>query len=201
VLAAFATGFGTGFSLILAIGAQNAFVLRQGLMRAHVLAVCLVCAVSDAVLIAAGVAGMGTLAGLAPWLIDALTWGGAAFLIVYGALSLRRAFRPAGLRAAASGATSLGAALGTAMAFTWLNPHVYLDTVALIGAVSTEFVGRAPMTAFAAGAVTASFVFFFGLGYGARLLAPVFERPRAWAVLNTAIALVMWSIALSLLLA
>jgi L-lysine exporter family protein LysE/ArgO len=201
VLSAFATGFGTGFSLILAIGAQNAFVLRQGLMRAHVFAVCLVCAVSDAVLIAAGVAGMGTLAALAPWAIDALTWGGAAFLLVYGGLSLRRALRPASLRPAAAGATSLGTAVATATAFTWLNPHVYLDTVALIGAVSTEFAGRALKTAFAAGAATASFVFFFGLGYSARLLAPVFERPRAWAVLDTAIALVMWSIALSLVLA
>ena len=201
VLAAFATGFGTGFSLILAIGAQNAFVLRQGLMRAHVFAVCLLCAVSDALLIAVGVAGMGTLASLAPWLIDALTWGGAAFLLVYGALSLRRALHPEALRPASRGTTSLGAALATAMAFTWLNPHVYLDTVALIGAVSTQFPGRALKTAFAAGAVAASFVFCFGRGYGARLLAPVFERPRAWAVLDTAIAVVMWSIALSLLLA
>jgi L-lysine exporter family protein LysE/ArgO len=201
MLAAFATGFGTGFTLILAIGAQNAFVLRQGLMRAHVFAICLVCAVSDAVLIAAGVAGMGSIAAMAPWLLDALTWGGAAFLFVYGALSLRRALRPGSLRAAASGATSLGAALATALAFTWLNPHVYLDTVGLIGAVSTQFAGRALKTAFAAGAMTASFVFFFGLGYGARLIAPVFERPRAWAVLDTAIAFVMWSIALSLVLA
>ncbi len=201
MLAAFATGFGTGFTLILAIGAQNAFVLRQGLMRLHVFAICLVCALSDAVLIAAGVAGMGTIASMAPWLLDALTWGGAVFLFVYGALSLRRALRPGALRAAASGATSRGRALATALAFTWLNPHVYLDTVALIGAVSTQFAGRPLKAAFAAGAMTASFVFFFGLGYGARLLAPVFERPRAWAVLDTAIALVMWSIAVSLVLA
>lgn len=170
-------------------------------MRAHVFAVCLVCALSDAVLIAAGVAGMGTIAAMAPWLIDALSWGGAAFLFVYGALSLRRALRPGALRAAGAGKTSLGAALETAAALTWLNPHVYLDTVALIGAVSTEFAGRALKAAFAAGAITASFVFFFGLGYGARLLAPVFEAPRAWTVLDTAIALVMWSIALSLVLA
>lgn len=142
MLAAFATGFGTGFSLILAIGAQNAFVLRQGLMRAHFFAVRLVSAVSEAVLIAAGVAGMGTIAALAPWLVDALTWGGAAFLIVYGALSLRRALRPDALRPASRGTASLGAALATVMALTWLNPHAYLDTVALIGAVSTEFAGR-----------------------------------------------------------
>ena len=201
MLAPFAIGFGTGFSLILAIGAQNAFVLRQGLRRAHIFAVCLICAASDAVLIAAGVAGMGTITTLAPWLIEALTWGGAAFLFVYGALSLGRAVRPAALLPAASGAASPGAAVATAMAFTWLNPHVYLDTVGLIGAVSTQFAGQGLKVLFAAGAATASFVFFFGLGYGARLLAPVFERPRAWAVLDTAIAIVMWSIALSLLLA
>lgn len=198
---AFATGFGTGFSLILAIGAQNAFVLRQGLLRAHVFAICLVCALSDAALIVAGVAGMGTLASAAPWLLDALTWSGAAFLLAYGALSLRRALRPAALRPAAGGATSRSTALATAMVFTWANPHVYLDTLGLIGAVSTDFAGHAAKAAFAAGAVMASFVFFFGLGYGARLLAPVFARPRAWAVLDTAIALVMWAIALSLVLA
>jgi L-lysine exporter family protein LysE/ArgO len=200
VLAALATGFGTGFSLILAIGAQNAFVLRQGLMRAHVFAVCLVCAVSDAVLIAAGVAGMGTLAALAPRLIDALTWGGAAFLIVYGALSLRRAFRPAGLRAAASGATSLGAALGTALAFTWLNPHVYLDTVVLLGSISARFPGT-ERAAFAIGAAAASFAWFLALGLGARVLTPMFARPAAWRVLDLLIALVMFAIAAPLAVA
>lgn len=199
MLIPFATGFGTGFSLILAIGAQNAFVLRQGLMRSHAFWVCLICAASDALLITAGVAGMGTIAAVAPRAIDVLTWGGAAFLIVYGGLSLRRAFAPAALRAADRGTQSLRAAIAIALAFTWANPHVWLDTVGLIGAVSTGFRGGAK-AAFAAGAVTASFVFFFGLGYGARLLAPVFARPRAWAVLDTLIAVVMWTIAASLLL-
>lgn len=169
--------------MILAIGAQNAFVLRQGLLRRHVFWICLFCAISEAVLIAAGVAGMGTIAGAAPWLIEVLTWGGAAFLFVYGALSLQRAFSPSALRAAEQGEQSLRAALAMALAFTWLNPHVWLDTVGLVGAVSTGFLGTGAKAAFAAGAMVASFVFFFGLGYGARLLAPVFARPRAWSVL------------------
>ncbi|HUF87529.1 MAG TPA: LysE/ArgO family amino acid transporter [Thermohalobaculum sp.] len=193
------TGFATGFSLILAIGAQNAFVLRQGLLRAHVLAVCLACALSDAVLIAAGVAGMGSLAAAAPWAPAALALGGAAFLLVYGALSLARAFRPDSLSAANHGTGSLARALGTCLALTWLNPHVYLDTVALIGAISAGFALGDEKRAFAAGAILASFMFFFGLGYGARLLAPLFARPRAWTVLDIAIALVMWSIAAALI--
>jgi L-lysine exporter family protein LysE/ArgO len=194
------TGFGTGFSLILAIGAQNAFVLRQGLLRAHVFWVCLVCSLTDAALIAIGVAGFGELSAAAPSALVALTWGGAAFLLVYGALSLRRAFHPGSLRAADRGTGSLRAALLTCLALTWLNPHVYLDTVGLIGAVSTGFPGVADKLAFGTGATLASFVFFFGLGYGARLLAPVFARPRAWAVLDVVIAVVMWSIAATLIL-
>ena len=192
------TGFGTGFSLILAIGAQNSFVLRQGLMRAHVFWVCLICALSDAVLIAAGVAGASGLSAAAPWAIAALTWGGAAFLAVYGALSLGRAFRPGALRAD-QGTGSLRAALLTCLALTWLNPHVYLDTVGLIGAVSSGFPDWSGKLAYGGGATLASFVFFFGLGYGARLLEPVFARPRAWAVLDVAIAVVMWSIAATLI--
>ncbi len=200
MLNAFLTGFGTGFSLILAIGAQNSFVLRQGLLRAHVFWVCLTCALSDAVLIAAGVAGASGLIAAAPWAIAALTWGGAAFLAVYGALSLRRAFHPGTLRAADQGTGSLRATLLTCLALTWLNPHVYLDTVGLIGAVSTGFPGWSGKLAYGIGAALSSFVFFFGLGYGARLLAPVFARPRAWAVLDVAIAVVMWSIAATLIL-
>ncbi len=194
------TGFGTGFSLILAIGAQNSFVLRQGLMRAHVFWVCLICALSDAVLIAAGVAGTSGLSAAVPWAIAALTWGGAAFLAVYGALSLGRAFHPGALRAADQGIGSLRAALFTALALTWLNPQVYLDTVGLIGAVSTGFPDWPGKLAYGGGATLASFVFFFGLGYGARLLEPVLARPRAWAVLDVAIAVVMWSIAITLIL-
>ena len=200
MLIAALTGFGTGFSLILVIGAQNAFVLRQGLLRAHLFWVCLTCALSDAVLIAVGVAGTGTIVAVVPWAFAALTWGGAAFLLVYGALSLRRAFDPGALRAANRGTGSLRKALLTCLALAWLNPHVYLDTVGLIGAVSTGFPGWYSKLAYGIGATLASFVFFFGLGYGARLLAPVFARPRAWAVLDVVIALVMWSIAATLIL-
>ncbi len=200
MLIATLTGFGTGFSLILVIGAQNAFVLRQGLLRTHVFWVCLTCALSDAVLIAIGVAGTGTIVAAVPWAIAALTWGGAAFLLAYGALSLRRAFDPGALRAANPGNGSLRTALLTCLALAWLNPHVYLDTVGLIGAVSTGFPGWSGKLAYGGGATLASFVFFFGLGYGARLLEPVFARPRAWAVLDVVIALVMWSIAATLIL-
>ena len=200
MLAAALAGFATGFSLILAIGAQNAFVLRQGLLGAHVFWVCLVCALSDAVLIAAGVAGAGALVRELPWLERAMRWGGAAFLIWYGAGRMRAALAPAALRAAREGARPLRATLLTTLAITWLNPHVYLDTLALIGAVSTGFAPGGPRLGFGLGAVAASFVFFFGLGYGARLLAPVFARPRAWAWLDAGVALVMWAIAAALLL-
>ena len=190
-------GFALGFSLILAIGAQNAFVLRQGLRRAHVFWTCLVCALSDAVLIALGVAGFGALAEGWPWFAVAMRWGGAAFLIWYGARSLRAALAGgAALRAARDEATSLRRTLLTVLAFTWLNPHVYLDTVVLIGSISAQYAER---LAFGLGAVLASFTFFFGLGYGARLLAPVFARPAAWRVLDAVIGLTMWAIAASLL--
>lgn len=189
-------GFALGFSLILAIGAQNAFVLRQGLRREHVLAVCLTCAVSDALLIAAGVAGFGALAQAVPWFSSAMRWGGALFLLAYGALALRSAWR-GGARLSGDGAaeTRLPRVLLTVLAFTWLNPHVYLDTVVLIGSVSAQSGNR---LLFGLGAVAASFVFFFTLGYGARLLAPVFARPRAWQAFDAGIGLVMWAIALKL---
>jgi len=198
--AAAAIGFATGASLILVIGAQNAFVLRQGLMRAHVFWVCLTCALSDAVLIALGVAGAGSIGAAFPWTITALTWGGASFLFAYGAFSLRRAFRPGTLMAAEKGAGSLKVALVTCMALTWLNPHVYLDTLGLIGAVSTGIDGVHGKLAYGAGAILASFVFFFALGYGARLLAPFFDRPWAWTILDIGIALLMWAIAAMLIL-
>ncbi len=193
------TGFLTGIGLILAIGAQNAFVLRQGLLRAHVLPVVLTCAVSDALLIVAGVVGMGALTSSAPWVIEGLRWGGVVFLLAYGLRAFRSALTGgAALRAAEAGAGTLSAALLTCMAFTWLNPHVYLDTVVLIGSISAQWPGREAL--FGAGAVAASFAFFFSLGYGARLLAPVFERPSAWRVLDTGIGLLMWAIAAKLML-
>jgi L-lysine exporter family protein LysE/ArgO len=190
-------GFLLGLSLILAIGAQNAFVLRQGLLRRHVLAVCLLCALSDALLIAAGVAGFGLLVQRLPALPQVMAWLGAAFLFWYGATRLRAALRPDALRAAQEGATSLRAAVGTCLAFTWLNPHVYLDTVVLLGGIATRFAGSARL-AFGLGAAAASFLFFFALGYGARLLAPWFARPGAWRVLDTLVGLTMWLLAFKL---
>ncbi|NDV49548.1 MULTISPECIES: LysE/ArgO family amino acid transporter [unclassified Salipiger] len=194
-----AAGFALGLSLIVAIGAQNAFVLRQGLRREHVLAVVLVCALSDAVLIAAGVAGFGLLASQLPGLETVMRWLGAAFLMWYGARTLLAAWRGgAALRAERDpGNGSLRRALLTCLALTWLNPHVYLDTVMLLGAVSSQYESRLH---FGLGAVSASLCFFFALGFGARLLAPVFARPVAWRVLDLGIGLTMWLIAAKLLI-
>lgn len=195
----FGIGLVTGLSLILAIGAQNAFVLRQGLRGEHVLAVVLTCAISDALLIAIGVTSFAQVAAILPWLETVMRYAGAAFLIWYGLKSLRSALqstealavdeqRPMG---------SLRATVLTCLALTWLNPHVYLDTVVLLGSISTQFSGAAGL--FAAGAITGSFVFFFSLGFGAKLLRPVFANPWAWRVLEGTIAVVMWLVALKLL--
>jgi L-lysine exporter family protein LysE/ArgO len=190
-------GFGLGLSLILAIGAQNAFVLRQGLRRSHVFAVCLTCALSDAALIAAGVAGFGSLAQAAPWIESVMRWGGALFLIVYGARALLSAWRGGAVLMVEGGAVeALGPVLVTCLALTWLNPHVYLDTVVLLGSVAAQYEDR---VSFAIGAMTASFVFFFTLGYGARRLAPLFARPQAWRVLDLCVGLLMWAIAAALI--
>lgn len=197
-MAAFLPGFLLGLSLIVAIGAQNAFVLRQGLRGDHVLAICLTCALSDALLILAGVLGFAQANALLPWLEPAARYGGAAFLIVYGFRSFRAALRSGDALSPADAApAALGVTLAACLALTWLNPHVYLDTVVLIGSVSTQFAdGKA---AFALGAMTASFAFFFSLGYGARLLRPVFARPAAWRLLEAVIGIVMWAIVASLL--
>ena len=198
--AAFVPGFLLGLSLILVIGAQNAFVLRQGLRGEHVLAVCAVCAASDAILILAGVAGVAEITTAWPWLEPVMRYAGAAFLFAYGARSLVAAIRSAGaLVPADTGTTDLNRTLATCLALTWLNPHVYLDTLVLIGSISNQYPGH--QWVFAAGAVTASFVFFFTLGYGAVLLRPLFARPLTWRILDIAIALVMWAIAAGLLLA
>lgn len=193
------TGFLTGFSLILAIGAQNAFVLRQGLLRAHVFWLCLLCAASDALLITAGVIGFGAIVEVAPWFPTAMAIAGAAFLLVYGLTRFIAAAKGDYAMTLAGSSGSLKATLLTAAAFTWLNPHVYLDTLGLIGAISTAYAPGLPRTLFGAGAVTASFVFFFGLGYGARLLAPVMQSARAWQWLDLLIGLVMWALAAKLL--
>ena len=199
MLTAATAGFALGLSLILAIGAQNAFVLRQGLRGAHVFAVSLTCAASDAVLIAVGVAGFAIVSEALPGVAPVMRWGGAAFLVVYGALSFKAALGPAAaLEPAATGTGSLARALATCLALTWLNPHVYLDTVLLLGSVSTQYAGQ--QLAFGAGAVSASFVFFFSLGYGARLLRPVFARPLAWRVLEVVVGVTMWAIAAKLIL-
>ncbi len=193
------TGFATAFALILAIGAQNAFVLRQGLARAHVFWLCLLCAASDAILITAGVLGFGAIVTLYPLLPQIMAWGGAAFLLCYGALRLWAAWKGEYAMQLAGQSAGLWATLATGAAFTWLNPHVYLDTLGLVGAVSTQYEGTAQKTAFGIGAVTSSFVFFFGLGYGARLLAPIMQSARAWRILDVIIGLVMWALAAKLL--
>ena len=187
-----------GGSLIIAIGAQNAFILRQGLLRQHVFLLCLICALSDAALIGLGVAGLGAIISSSDILIAVVTLGGAAFLAVYAVMALRRALRPSGLEAARTGPGSLKAAVLMCLAFTFLNPHVYLDTVLLVGGLSARYEGTARL-AFAVGAMSASFLWFFGLGYGARVLEPLFRRPSAWRVLDGLIAAVMALLSASLL--
>lgn len=198
-LPVFFTGMMMSLSLIVAIGAQNAFVLRQGLRGEHVLAVCLACAISDAILITVGVTSFRTVSDWLPWLEPVMRYGGAAFLVWYGAKSLLSALRSnEALSADASlPVTDLFRTLVACLAITWLNPHVYLDTVVLLGSISTQFADN--QGSFAVGAILGSFVFFFALGYGAIRLRPVFEQPAAWRILETLIALVMWAIAFKLL--
>lgn len=196
----FLTGMLTGLSLIVAIGAQNAFVLRQGLRGEHVLAVCLTCAISDAILILLGVTSFGQIAEWLPWLAPAMRYAGAAFLIWYGARSLRAALRSTdalviGTERQPGG---LPKTLAACLAITWLNPHVYLDTVVLLGTISTRFAGDTG--SFAAGAVSGSFLFFFSLGYGAAWLRPIFAKSSSWRILEAVIGVVMWTIAAKLVL-
>jgi L-lysine exporter family protein LysE/ArgO len=198
-LTAFFPGFALSISLILVIGAQNAFVLRQGLRRSHVGPVVLVCCLSEGILIFAGVAGFGAVAERAPFALELMRWGGVAFLTVYGLRSLREAStNTEALATTGGGEQSLRAALVTVLLFTWANPHVYLDTVGLIGAVAATYgEGR---WAFGAGALAASCLFFLVLGYGARVLAPVFARPSAWRVLDGIVGVTMLGLALKLAL-
>ena len=194
---AYLAGLGTSLSLIVAIGAQNAFVLKQGLLRQHVFATCAFCALSDALLISAGVLGAGAIAASAPWFLWAMRWGGAAFLLVYGARAFRAAWRGGeGLRAG-QGEVALGATMAVLAALTWLNPHVYLDTVFLVGSVAAGHGdGR---WLFAVGAMTASVLWFYGLAYGARLLGGWLATPRAWRLLDAGIALTMLALSASLI--
>lgn len=247
VLTPLLAGLGLGFSLIIAIGAQNLFVLRQGLRREHVLAVAAICAISDAILIALGVSGIGLVLEAVPWLVDVVRWAGALFLVTYGVLAARRAWKPTGAALSASdgpdagtdgapepalrsGAPSMqassraagssdaqsvhGASVGTTsrratpartallsviltcLALTWLNPHVYLDTVFLLGTVASTH-GDARWL-FAAGAIAASLIWFFGLAFGARLLSRWLSTPRAWRILDGVIAVVMIALGVSL---
>ncbi|WP_171904863.1 LysE/ArgO family amino acid transporter [Hoeflea olei] len=197
MLAPALSGLLLGGSLIVAIGAQNAFILRQGLIRQHVFVLCLICALSDALLIGLGVAGLGAIIAGSELLIAVVTLGGAVFLAGYALLALKRALSPSALKAASAGPGSLRAAVATCLAFTFLNPHVYLDTVLLVGGLSGRYEGAGRL-AFALGAMAASFIWFFGLGYGARVLAPLFARPAAWRVLDGLIALVMAALSASL---
>jgi len=190
-------GFSLSLSLILAIGSQNAFVLRQGLRREHVFLICLTCFVSDTVLIFAGIAGFDVVIARLPWLEQAMRYIGAAFLFAYGARSLWSALRSSAALAAGDATPQpLKKTLLICLALTWLNPHVYLDTVFLIGSISTQYDGQ--KIAFALGAGASSLLFFFALGYGARLLQPLFARAVAWRILDGLIAVIMWSIAYSL---
>ena len=194
-----AQGFSSTAVLIIAIGAQNAFVLRQGLRREHVMAVVAVCALSDIVLINVGVWGMGTAAATHPALALGARVFGALYLIVYAWRSLQRAWSPQALAVdAAHQRTPLAQVLGATFALTWLNPHVYLDTVLLLGSMASPFADM-ERAAFAAGASLASAVWFITLGWGARWLAPLFATPQAWRILDAGIALLMLGLAALLL--
>jgi L-lysine exporter family protein LysE/ArgO len=196
VLGAVLAGLGTALSLIIVIGAQNAFVLRQGILRAYVPAIVLICVVSDAALIAAGIAGIGALVRAFPLAIELVTIIGGLFLLGYGLLAARRALRPARMTTDDGGAGSLRTAVLTCIALTWLNPHVYLDTVLLLGSVANSY--GAQRWAFGVGCALASVVWFSGLGFGARLLRGLFARPVAWRVLDLLIAAVMITLAIVL---
>ena len=197
MLDALVAGLLTGLSLIVAIGAQNAFVLRQGLLRQYVGPVVAVCALSDLVLIAAGVAGIGAIVQHAPTALTVVRWLGVAFLTAYGVRSLWRARHAGSLQASTDSEPRLRGALLQVVALTWLNPHVYLDTVLLVGSIAAHH-GPTGKWWFAAGAGLGSVLWFSGLGYGARLLSPVLTRPRAWQVLDVLIGLTMLAIAFSL---
>ena len=190
-------GFATGLTLIVAIGAQNAFILRQGIRREHVLPVIAVCTVSDMALMAAGVAGFGALVTAHPQVVTLARLGGAAFLIVYGLLAARRAWRPTGLTPSQAGPSRLAGVLLTCLAFTFLNPHVYLDTVVLIGALSNEH--RDGRWLFGVGAAVASAVWFTTLGFGAGRLRGLFARPTAWRILDGLIAVTMIALGVAVL--
>ncbi|MQM29558.1 MAG: amino acid transporter [Candidatus Accumulibacter phosphatis] len=182
-------GFLSGAVLIVAIGAQNSYLLRQAIRREHVLPLVLVCASADALLIVAGIAGLGAVIESQPAFLSLARYGGAAFLLVYGLLSARRACKPEQLILDAGSRLPLGVAMLTCLGFTFLNPHVYLDTVILLGSLASQ--REEGRWSFGAGAVGASFVWFFALGYGARFLAPLFAKPLSWRILDSMISMTM----------
>lgn len=190
-------GFLTGLSLIAAIGAQNAFVLRQGIRREHVVMVVTVCAVADLALIGSGVAGLGVLLNANPTALAVARYGGAAFLLLLAAQAVLRSRQPQGLDPAPDAAAGRGAVLLTTLTLTFLNPHVLLDTVVLLGSLANQH-GTSGRWTFGAGAAVASILWFAGLGFGARALRPLFARPRAWQVLDVLVAVVMTAMAVSL---
>ncbi|ENX46090.1 MULTISPECIES: LysE/ArgO family amino acid transporter [Acinetobacter] len=197
-LSIFFKGFGIGSGLIVAIGAQNAFVLKQGLKQQYVFWLCLICALSDSILIAFGVLGFAEIMTASPILITVAKYLGATFLLVYGAKAFYAALKTTqSMELDSSQKQTLTQALVTCLAFTWLNPHVYLDTIVLIGSVATQLEDK---ISFALGSIVASWIFFFSLGYGARLLKPLFTNPKAWKILDFIIGCVMWGIAISLLI-
>ncbi|EGU56111.1 putative lysine exporter protein [Vibrio nigripulchritudo ATCC 27043] len=198
MLSTYIAGFTLGLSLILAIGSQNAFVLKQGIKKQHVFLVCLVCASSDAFLISLGVSGFGVLVKQFPIIEQVARFGGAAFLLTYAFLSFKSAFKEShAMNLAGESESSWKKTVLICLAFTWLNPHVYLDTVVLLGSISTQY--ESTKLYFALGAINASFVFFFSLGYGARLLKPLFQKPTSWKILEFLVGVMMLFIALSLL--
>ncbi len=200
-ISALLSGFAAGAGLIVAIGAQNAFVLRQGLRNEHVAAVVLCCILGDVLCITAGTAGMGALVKAHPTILEWLRWGGAAFLMAYGFFAAKRAWDGgAVLLTEGTGAQTLKSALAACLAFTFLNPHVYLDTVVLLGSLSTQYPGRAAWF-FAMGAYAASILWFAGLGFGARCLRPIFAKPQAWRMLDAGIALMMLGLGAALIAA
>lgn len=198
-MTAFFYGLGIGFSLILAIGAQNAFVLKQGLKQQHVFWVCLICALSDSILIYLGVTGFSKIVVDFPLLVTLAKYFGAAFLFLYGLRNFYSAIQNnSGLNPSEIEKDSLLKIIGMCLAFTWLNPHVYLDTVILVGSISLQFADQIYL--FAAGTILASWIFFFALGYGARALLPLFKKASSWRVLDVLVGLMMWAIATKLLI-
>jgi L-lysine exporter family protein LysE/ArgO len=192
------SGFASGLALIIAIGAQNSFVLRQGIRRQHRLSIAALCAFADALLILAGIAGLGALIAGRPGLLAVTRYGGAVFLFAYAGLAALRAWRGQQLSPSATPELSRRAALALCLGFTFLNPHVYLDTVLLLGALANQHAGNGRWL-FGAGATLASVLWFFALAYGASLLAPVFRKVVAWRVLDGGIALIMTGLAIGLL--